>query len=123
MGRNSCHYCVAWNVFGDYGASGHNTMASNGDTRQDDSIGTYPHIVANDNGLGRYALLVDATRKIFEIMVECRNGDALCQIYMVANANGTNDGGVDADAGMVANNDVTNGIVDAAIGLYYAPFA
>ena len=92
-------------------------MTANGDTRQDDRIGTNPYVVANDYGMGADALFIDAFRGVLEVMVQGGHGDALCQIDVVANADGTDNSTMESDAGVVTNGNVANGIVDAAVRL------
>lgn len=105
------------NVLCHYGSGSYHAVAAYGDSGQYDGVGTYPHIVADDDGARRDALLVDALGGIEELVVQRRDDDALRQIDVAADAHRTDDGVVDADAGVVANGDVTHGIVDAAVRL------
>ena len=90
-------------------------MTANGDARKDDGIGTNPYIVANDYRLGIDALLINAFRGVLEIMVQGGHRDALRQVDVVANADRTDDGAMEPDAGIVTNGNVANSIVDATV--------
>ena len=89
-------------------------MATNGNTRKDNGIGTNPYIVANHYRLGADTLLIDALSGIAEVMIQCRNSDALCKVDMIANADRSDNRTVDADAGMVAYDDIAHRIIDTA---------
>ena len=93
-------------------------MAANGDAGQDDGIGTYPDVIADDYRIGADALFVDAPAGVCKVVVQGGDGDALRQIDVLTDADRPDDGTVDADAGMVANIDVADGIVDTAERLY-----
>ena len=98
-------------------------MTTNGDARQNDSVGTNPYVVANDDRLRADALFVVALGGILDVVVQGCHRDALCQIDVVANADGTNDGTVYSDARVVANRNIAHGVVDAAVRLDDATLA
>ena len=95
-------------------------MAAYGHTWQNHHVGTNPHVVAYDHRLGAHALLVYPFGGVAEVVVQGRHRDALRQVDVVANADRADDGVVEADARVVANDDVAHGIVDAAIRLHHA---
>ena len=95
-------------------------MAADGDTRQYDGISTYPHVIANGNGLCRDTLLVDAQLRIVEVMIEGCHGNALCQIDMTTDSDWPYDGVVQANTCVVADDNIAYGIVDTGERFDYA---
>ena len=95
-------------------------MITNGDAWQNDGVGTYPHIVSNDNGIGGNALLVNSFSGFLKVVIECCDGDALCQIDVAADSDRADDGVVYPNAGMVADNDIAHRIVNTAERLHHA---
>ena len=123
LGRDATDNGLWGNVLGDDGTGSNDGVVADVDTREDDGIGSNPYVVANDHGAGADALLVDALGGIVEVVVEGCDSDALCQIDVAADGDGPDDGAMDADAGMVADEDIAHGVVDAAEGLDDATLA
>ena len=117
--RYATNQCVFRNIAGYHGTGSNDDMTADGDTGQDDGIGTNPHIIAYDNRFGGDALLVNPFRCIFKIVVQCCHRNALCQIHMTAYRDRPDNRIVNANAGVVANDNIAHGIVDAAERLYY----
>jgi hypothetical protein len=115
--RNTTNNGVVGYVFGDDGPCCYHTMPTDSYTWKDDGISTNPYIVANNHWLGADTLYVDAFRGVFEVVVEGCHCDTLRQIDVIANADRTNDCAVNTDAGVIANGNVANSIVDATIRL------
>ena len=106
---------------GNDGTGGNDRVAANGNTRQNDGTGTNPYIVVNADGRCGHALLVDAPCGVAEVVVEGCDDHALRHVDMAADTHRTDDRGVEADAGVVADDHVAHGIVDAAERLDNAP--
>ena len=53
-------------------------------------------------------------------MVERRHRDALCQIDVMTDGDRADDGVMESDAGIVADDDVAHGIVDTAERFHHA---
>ena len=79
-----------------------------------DTNGTNPDIVSYDDGSRANALLINSLLWIVEIMIQCRNRDALSQIHVAANGHRTNNRVVQPNSGMIAYDDISHGIIDTS---------
>jgi hypothetical protein len=90
-------------------------MPPNSNARQYDSIRSYPYVVTYHDRFGADALFVNPSVRISKVVIQCRHRDALRQVYVMANAYGTNHCTVDANARIVTNGHVSHSIINTAI--------
>ena len=95
-------------------------MTANRYSRQYDGIGTNPYVFFDDYGFRRDALFVDTLCRVGVVVVQRCDGYALSQVYVITDADRSYDGAVQPYAGVVANDDIAHGIVDAAVRLHHA---
>ena len=80
------------NIAGDDAAGCDDGVTADGDAGKDDGIGAYPDIVFNGDRRSGYSLRNDRLRRICVVVIQTGNDDSLCQVDVVADADGTDDG-------------------------------
>ena len=83
-GGHSRHYGEGRNGGSDHGSGCHHGMPSDGDSRQNDRMRSYPHVIVDGHLTGGHSLAVDELVGVIVNVIEGGDNHSLCQMHMMA---------------------------------------